>query len=51
MNVRFKMSLWQRIKAATSMWWEIVVTGEIECTDSDEEEPIAPGININEAQS
>ena len=40
MIAKFQMSLWLRIKAATKLWWAIVVTGEIECTDKDE--PIAP---------
>lgn len=33
MKAKFEMSLWQRIKAASFVWWAIVVTGEIECAD------------------
>lgn len=33
MKAKFKMSFWQRVKAATGLWWAIVVTGEIELTD------------------
>lgn len=39
-KAKFEMSLWQRIKAASGVWWAIVVTKEIECADDqDEEEP------------
>ena len=38
MKAKFKMNLWQRIKAACNIWWAIVVTGELDCTD-DREEP------------
>lgn len=34
-KAKFKMSLWQRIRAASSVWWAIVVTGEIECLDDE----------------
>ena len=30
MKAKFEMSLWQRIKAASIIWWAIVVTGELE---------------------
>ncbi len=35
MKVKFKMSLWQRIKAACGVWWAMVVTGEIDCFDDE----------------
>jgi len=34
-KAKFKMSLWQRIKAASVLWWAIVVTGEIECLEDE----------------
>jgi len=37
MKARFEMSLWERIKAASLMWWAIVVTGEIELYDDEKE--------------
>ena len=36
-KVKFKMNLWKRIKAACLVWWRIVVTGEIQCVDPNEE--------------
>jgi hypothetical protein len=36
-KARFQMSLWQRIKAACSIWWAIVVTKEIECVNEKNE--------------
>ncbi|KKN03374.1 hypothetical protein LCGC14_1108220 [marine sediment metagenome] len=36
-KAKFEMSLWQRIKAACSVWWAIVVTKEVECEDDREE--------------
>ena len=35
MKARFEMSLWERIKAASLVWWAIVFTGEIECSDDE----------------
>ncbi len=35
MKAKFKMSLWERIKAASLVWWAIVVTGEVECSDDE----------------
>ena len=40
-KVHFQMSLWQRIKAASLMWWAIVVTGELSVIDDE-------GVNRNE---
>lgn len=37
MKANFKMSLWQRIKAASLIWWGIVVTGELDCVDDSDE--------------
>ncbi|MCK5601912.1 hypothetical protein KAR91_08590 [Candidatus Pacearchaeota archaeon] len=37
MKVEFNMGRWQRIKAATIMWWAIVFTGEINCCDEEHE--------------
>lgn len=37
----FEMSLWQRIKAASLIWWAIVVTGEIECLDDELDDELA----------
>ncbi len=40
MKARFKMNLWQRIKAASLLWWAVVVTGEVELVD---DEPATEG--------
>lgn len=37
-KVKFEMSLWQRIRLASMMWWDIVVTGELECVDDEDED-------------
>lgn len=37
-TAKFEMSLWQRIRAASLMWWDIVVTGELECADDEVDE-------------
>lgn len=34
-KAKFEMSLRQRIKAACSVWWAIVVSKEIECGDDE----------------
>jgi hypothetical protein len=34
-KARFDMSLWQRVRAACSVWWAIVVTKEVECIDDE----------------
>lgn len=34
-RVVFEMGLWARIKAASSLWWAIVVTGKIDCLDDE----------------
>ena len=31
----FEMSLWQRIRAASLVWWNIVVTKEISCVNDE----------------
>lgn len=36
-KAKFEMSLWQRIRAASLVWWAIVVTGEVECADDENE--------------
>ena len=36
-KAKFDMSLWQRLRAACSVWWAIVVTGEVECYDDTDE--------------
>lgn len=35
MKAKFEMSLWNRIRAASFLWWDIVVIGELECTDDE----------------
>lgn len=30
-KAKFEMSLWHRIRAASILWWSIVITGELEC--------------------
>ena len=45
-KAHFGMSLWQRIKAASILWWDIVVTKELACID-DEKDNIA-GTKLNE---
>ena len=37
-KAKFDMSLWQRIKAASLIWYAIVVTGEISVDDDEEDE-------------
>ena len=37
-KAKFGMSLWQRIRAASALWWAIVVTGEISCFDDEDDE-------------
>ncbi|KKN77888.1 hypothetical protein LCGC14_0356250 [marine sediment metagenome] len=39
MKAELKMSLWQRIKLASIMWWAMVMTGELECYDDHEDKP------------
>lgn len=36
LKAKFQMSLWDRIVAASIMWWAIVITGELECEDDRE---------------
>lgn len=40
LTTHFEMNLWHRIRVATIIWWAIVVTGEIECSDDCEEENV-----------
>ena len=36
-HAKFDMSLYQRIRAANSLWWAVVVTGELDCLDDEAE--------------
>lgn len=36
----FEMSFWHRLRIASCMWWDIVITGELECLDDRSEDEI-----------
>jgi hypothetical protein len=33
---KFAMNLWNRIRLASRLWWDIVINGEMECMDDEE---------------
>ncbi len=41
MNAKFKMSLWNRIRAASLLWWDIVVLKGLKCVDDETIEEVS----------
>jgi len=39
-HAKFEMNVWQRIKAACSLWWAVVVTKEVTCFDDERLETV-----------